>query len=100
MREIPGSNPGGPTTALFFQRKALAEKKGLRFAKALRFFYKMPVIRVSWWAGRTKEQKEKVVEAITKDITAITGCPKEHVWIIFEDVKKSDWAIGGNLCDK
>ncbi len=59
----------------------------------------MPVIRVSLWDGRTREQKEKFAEAVTRDVMETLKCPKEHVWIIFEDVKKSDWAIGGKLCD-
>jgi len=60
----------------------------------------MPVIRISIWEGRTREQKEKLAEAITKNMAEIAKTPKEHVWIIFEDVKKCDWAIGGDLCDK
>ncbi|MBN2518030.1 MAG: tautomerase family protein [Candidatus Altiarchaeota archaeon] len=60
----------------------------------------MPVIRVSWWEGRTREQKERLAEAMTKDFCEVAGTPREHVWIVFEDVKKSDWAIGGELCDK
>jgi 4-oxalocrotonate tautomerase len=60
----------------------------------------MPVVRVSLWKGRTREQKEKLAEALTRDISEISKCPKEHVWIIFEDVDKSDWAIGGSLCDR
>ena len=59
----------------------------------------MPVVRVSMWDGRTREQKEKLAEAITRDVEEIAKTPREHVWIIFEDVKKSDWAIGGELCD-
>ena len=52
------------------------------------------------WEGRTREQKEKLSEAIAESVETITGCPKEHVWIVYEDVKKSDWAIGGKLCDE
>jgi len=75
-----------------------AELRGKEFCCA-KFSLIMPVIRVSLWEGRTKEQKEKLSEAITKSMVEIGKCPKEHVWIIFEDVKKSDWAIGGSLCD-
>lgn len=60
----------------------------------------MPIIRVSMWKGRTREQKEKLAEAITKSFTDTCKCQKEHVWIVFEDVDKGDWAIGGDLCDK
>jgi 4-oxalocrotonate tautomerase len=52
------------------------------------------------WEGRTREQKEKLTEVITEAMESIAKTPKEHVWIVYEDVKKSDWAIGGKLCDE
>jgi 4-oxalocrotonate tautomerase len=60
----------------------------------------MPVIRVSMWEGRTRAQKAKLTEAITDAVEKIAGTPREHVWIVYEDVKKSDWAIAGKLCDE
>ena len=60
----------------------------------------MPVIRVSMWEGRTRAQKENLTEAITEAMENIAKTPKEHVWIVYEDVKKSDWAIAGKLCDE
>ncbi len=58
----------------------------------------MPVVRVSMWKGRTREQKEELARAITKALVEIAGTQPEHVHIIFEDVEKSDWAIAGRLC--
>ncbi len=52
------------------------------------------------WEGRTREQKAELAEAITKAISEIAKTPREHVWVIYEDVNKSDWAIGGKLCDE
>ena len=88
-----------PTTVFGLESSVLA---GLRQDKTLdpELKTEMPIIRVSLWDGRTREQKEKLAEALTKDVMDIAKCPKEHVWIIFEDVKKSDWAIGGKLCDQ
>jgi len=60
----------------------------------------MPVVRISTWDGRTREQKAELAEAITRDVSEIAGTPREHVWIIYEDVKKSNWAIGGKLTDE
>jgi len=60
----------------------------------------MPVIRVSMWDGRTREQKEELAKAITKSMVEIAKTEEEHVWIVYEDVKKSNWAIGGKLCDE
>ncbi|WP_457554731.1 2-hydroxymuconate tautomerase [Candidatus Pyrohabitans sp.] len=58
----------------------------------------MPVIRVTMWKGRTKEQKAKLAEAITRAMVDIAGTEPKHVHIIFEDVEKEDWAIAGKLC--
>ncbi|NOZ58085.1 MAG: 4-oxalocrotonate tautomerase [Euryarchaeota archaeon] len=59
----------------------------------------MPVVRVTMWKGRTKEQKAKLAEAITRAMVEIAGTEPEHVHIIFEDVEREDWAIAGRLCD-
>lgn len=59
----------------------------------------MPVVRITMWKGRTKEQKAKLAEAITEAMVNTVGTAPEHVHIIFEDVEKQDWAIAGKLCD-
>ena len=59
----------------------------------------MPIVTVDMWEGRSKEQKRKLAEALTNDMVDIAGTKAEHVTVIFRDVKKSDWAIGGKLCD-
>lgn len=55
----------------------------------------MPIVTVEWIEGRTEEQKTQLVEVFTKAIIDITKVSKDHVWIVFRDVKRSDWAIGG-----
>jgi 4-oxalocrotonate tautomerase len=57
----------------------------------------MPLIHVSLFEGRTIEQKRAFVQAVTADAAKTLGCTIESVDIIFEDVKKSDWAMGGRL---
>jgi 4-oxalocrotonate tautomerase len=55
----------------------------------------MPVVTVEWLEGRTAEQKARLAEALTKAFVEIAQTPKEQVWIVFRDVKRSDWAMGG-----
>jgi len=55
----------------------------------------MPIVTVEWIEGRSDEQKTKVVEAFTKTLIDVTNVSKDHVWIVFKDVKRSDWAIAG-----
>ncbi len=55
----------------------------------------MPVVTVEWLEGRTQQQKNQLVEAITTALVEITKVSKDQVWIVFQDVKRSDWAMGG-----
>lgn len=57
----------------------------------------MPTIRVELFEGRTLEQKRKLVKALTEAVTESIGSKPESVDIILLDVKKSDWATGGEL---
>ncbi|MCT9811237.1 tautomerase family protein [Acidovorax sp. Be4] len=55
----------------------------------------MPVIRVELSAGRSQEQKQKVVTDVTRSLVAHCGCTPESVHVVFVDVQASDWAVGG-----
>jgi 4-oxalocrotonate tautomerase len=57
----------------------------------------MPLIHVSLYEGRSIEQKREFVTVVTAETARILKCPSESVDIIFEDVKKSDWATAGKL---
>lgn len=57
----------------------------------------MPVVRVSWFEGKTAEEKAKVAQEITESITRNTATDASYVYVIFEDVKPSDWAGSGKL---
>ncbi|PIQ81672.1 MAG: 4-oxalocrotonate tautomerase [Candidatus Omnitrophica bacterium CG11_big_fil_rev_8_21_14_0_20_64_10] len=60
----------------------------------------MPVISVELFEGRSRAQKKAFVEAVTRAAEEILKTPREHVWITFTDRPKSDWGIGGKLCDE
>lgn len=57
----------------------------------------MPVVRVSWFDGKTTEEKAKVAQEITDSIVQNTGTDANYIYVIFEDIKTSDWAGGGKL---
>jgi 4-oxalocrotonate tautomerase len=57
----------------------------------------MPTIRVEMFEGRTTEQKQAFVKAITEATVATLGGSPESVDVLIFDVKKSDWATGGRL---
>ena len=57
----------------------------------------MPVVTVEWLEGRTAQQKAQISEALTRAFVDIAKTPPEQVWIVFKDVKRSDWAMSGKL---
>ncbi|HBH96289.1 MAG TPA: 4-oxalocrotonate tautomerase [Candidatus Omnitrophica bacterium] len=60
----------------------------------------MPIVTVEWLEGRTPQHKARLSEAITTALMGIVGVSKEQVWIVFRDVKRSDWAMAGKLLRK
>ena len=56
----------------------------------------MPVVQVNVWAGMSKENKQKVVEGITRVLEGL-GVPREAVEVIIYEVPKTNWASGGQL---
>jgi 4-oxalocrotonate tautomerase len=57
----------------------------------------MPVVRVSWFEGKDNAQKQKVAQEITDSIVRHTATDPQYIYVIFEDVKPSDWAGAGKL---
>ncbi len=60
----------------------------------------MPVVRIEMFEGRTEEQKKDLVESITREMERVIGCDPQQLYIIFEDVKKANWGLGGKLCSE
>jgi len=59
----------------------------------------VPVVRVEWHAGRSREQKEELAAAITREMSRIAHCAPASIQIVFRDVDRGDWAVGGRLND-
>lgn len=60
----------------------------------------MPVVKVDWWKGRTREQKSEIAKRITDAFKDVADVPPEKTQVVFFDVEQCDWAVGGKLCDK
>lgn len=57
----------------------------------------MPTIHVEMFEGRTPEQKKNLVKAITQAVVDTLGGKPESVDIILTDIKRENWATGGEL---
>ena len=55
----------------------------------------MPVVRISFYQGRSVEKKRAIAEAVTDALVRIGGSSRAAVNVIFENVAKEDWVIGG-----
>jgi 4-oxalocrotonate tautomerase len=57
----------------------------------------MPDVHISWLAGRTIEQKRKVVERITQALVEEAGAKPESTHVVFVDIPHENFASGGIL---
>ncbi|MGY4828536.1 tautomerase family protein [Sphaerotilaceae bacterium SBD11-9] len=57
----------------------------------------MPVVRVTWFSGKTAEAKSAVAKEITDSIVRHTTTDPSHIYVVFEDVAPSDWAGSGKM---
>lgn len=55
----------------------------------------MPVVRVTFYEGRTVAMKRAIAEAFTDALVRIVNSKREDVYVIYEDIAKEDWVIGG-----
>jgi 4-oxalocrotonate tautomerase len=60
----------------------------------------MPTLRVELLEGRTPEQKDNLVKALTQAVVDTLGSKPESVDILLYDIKRADWATGGVLWSK
>jgi 4-oxalocrotonate tautomerase len=55
----------------------------------------MPLISVSMYPGRSKEQKAEFAAAITEAAIKILNTKKEHVIIVYKENPKENWFMSG-----
>lgn len=53
----------------------------------------MPHVIVKAWPGKTEEQKQKLADAITRDVMSILGYGQESVSVAFEEIDASRWKV-------
>jgi 4-oxalocrotonate tautomerase len=60
----------------------------------------MPIVRVEMWPGRTHAQKAELARLVTEAVVNVAGTKPEVTIVIFEDVPKENWAVGGVLASE
>lgn len=59
----------------------------------------MPVINITLWKGRTKEQKAQFAKVITKEMVNILNTTEEAIQVIYHEIEKENWVIGGKILE-
>ena len=57
----------------------------------------MPYVNVKVAGKLSKEQKEKIVEGITKVLEEVANKPPSATYIVIDEVDRENWAKGGKL---
>jgi 4-oxalocrotonate tautomerase len=52
----------------------------------------MPHVIVKLWPGKSEQKKQRLAEAITKDVMEIFNYGEESVSVTMEEIKPEDWA--------
>jgi 4-oxalocrotonate tautomerase len=55
----------------------------------------MPIVTIDIWAGRSKEDKKKLIVAVTKAVAESIGCPAQHVNVVINEQPRENWGVGG-----
>ena len=59
----------------------------------------MPIVRIELASGRTKKEKENLMESIFEAFKK-NNIPREWVSIVISDEPEENWAISGELLSK
>jgi len=57
----------------------------------------MPIVTISWWKGKDREAKQRVVEKIEKVMQEEGGVRPGDTYIVINEYDPEDWAINGKL---
>ena len=55
----------------------------------------MPLIAISMYPGRTKEQKEAFAKAITNMAVEVLKTKPQHVIVTYDERSRENWYISG-----
>ena len=57
----------------------------------------MPYVHVRVKGNLAREQKEKISMEISETLERVAGKPKSSTYVVIEEVKAENWAVGGKL---
>jgi 4-oxalocrotonate tautomerase len=55
----------------------------------------MPFVDVTLIEGRSKEQKNALIKALTDAVESTIAAPRESIRVVLREVPAENWAVGG-----
>jgi len=55
----------------------------------------MPIAKIELLPGRSDQTKEAIAREITDTLARHTGAAPEHIYVMFEEVARNNWAVAG-----
>jgi 4-oxalocrotonate tautomerase len=56
----------------------------------------MPFVNIRILEGHSQQRKDEISRRVTETISEVADLPMEAIWVVIEDVKPSNWFVGGN----
>jgi 4-oxalocrotonate tautomerase len=57
----------------------------------------MPYVNVKMVGSLSEDQKAKIAQSITQTLQEVAYKPPEYVYVVFEEIDRENWAMGGTL---
>lgn len=57
----------------------------------------MPYIKIEVAGELSMEQKRQIADEVSETMQKVAGKPKASCYIVFDEVKRSNWAKGENI---
>ncbi|MGE5513693.1 MAG: tautomerase family protein [Bacteroidota bacterium] len=54
----------------------------------------MPFVNIRILEGHSQQRKDEISKRVTEAISTIAEVPKEAIWVVWEDIKPTDWYVG------
>ena len=55
----------------------------------------MPFVNIRILEGHTQQRKDEIARRVTEAISEVAALPEAAVWVVFEDVARTDWYAAG-----
>ena len=68
-----------------------------RFTFQLEEILIMPYVNVKMVGKLSEDQKTEIAQKFTQILEDVVHKPPEYVYIVFDEIKRENWAMGGTL---